>query len=1012
LASDGTADSLTVALGVASTQTNTSSSTLDIVEYESLTVSSVGLDGNVVTVTADAVTDLTVVGDKNVTINLNPDTGVTTLPLTTIDASAATGTVNVQAASADSGVTVTPGSDALTVNLGDGADTVTGTAKADDITTGKGNDTVVGNGGDDTIDVGAGDDTVTLGDGTNGVTLGTGADTLTAGDGNNTVTNTSGNSTITLGGGVNTVTNTAGNSTITLGDGGNTVTNTAGNSTIVTGSGADTITLVAGNSDVTAGAGNDTITAGSGDDTIDAGDGTDTVSITQGSGTWGGTVTNAETVSATLSASGTLDLANISASTLTVSASEAVTTATIKNAADGTTLNIAEDLTLAGTTGTISAVKVDSVASGDVNIVVKANANAAAKANTTFAGAVTITDSVAVDISTQGGSGVDNVVTHSFGSLVLDGTDTTGLTITGSAYGGLGTGNITGSDAVETLSVSAGAESDVTIGTMVEGDALNSITLAATGLRSNVITGALAGTTNAILETVSITASSGGTVDYAAITTDSDMTSITITADGTNSVINHEGDIDVEANDVTTTVITASDGGTVELDGAVGATGAPTFEFGDTENITLKTTGAGSTLSAVGFIDEAGSAKNVTISAAGAGSTLNISELALEFTEVTGTYAINVGSYATLKALGSSDDGTAANVPFTTADGDMETFNLTVEDNAIIDITDSGTTDGPLVVTADNWDAMTLNVNGGATMPADFLKINASAETGKVTDLTVISSAAGTTAITVDLESTDILNIGGTALIQSSNTADGDDVLVLEDGTVTLTTDGIATVDTEGATGDWVITTSNGADDIDTGAGADTATTGAGNDNINTAAGKDTISAGSGTDTIDAGGGADSVTTGTGSDTSTQTYGDSVAATAVTDATTEAAMAATVTLAAGDTITFGNGVDVYTDFTAGATASGGDVLDVLTSGAPTSALGVAHDTLAGADDLLFLSGSWASSTGVFTIAADGAGADTMIIDVDQSDSAAIDGTTGIVILVGVDSDNLVAANFT
>jgi hypothetical protein len=544
---------------------------------------------------------------------------------------------------------------------------------------------------------------------------------------------------------------------------------------------------------------------------------------------------------------------------------------------------------------------------------------------------------------------------------------------------------------------------------MVEGDALNSITLAASGRNSNVVTGALAGTTNAILETVSITASSGGTVDYAAITTDSDMTSITITADGTNSTINHEGDIDLEANDVTTTVITASDGGTVDLDGAGVTNGAPTFEYGDTENITLKTTGAGSTLSAIGFIDEAGAAKNVTISAAGAGSTLNISELALEFTEVTGTYAINVGSYATLKALGDADDGTG-NVPFTTADGDMETFNLTVEDNAIIDITDA-TADGPLTVTADNWDAMTLNVNNGATMPADFLQINASAETGKVTDLTVIASAAGTTAITVDLESNDILDIGGTDLIQSA-VAGTQDILVLEDGTVTLTTDGVATVDTEGATGDWVITTSNGADDIDTGAGDDSATTGAGDDDINTAAGEDTISSGSGSDTIDAGGGADSVTTGSGSDTSTQTYGDSVAATAVTDATTGAAMAATVTLAAGDTITFGSGVDVYTDFTAGATASGGDVLDVNTSGAPTSALGVAHDTLAAADDLLFLSGSWSSSTGVFTIDADGDGADTMIIDVDQSAHDEIDTTTGIVILVGVDSDNLVAANFT
>ena len=200
----------------------------------------------------------------------------------------------------------------------------------------------------------------------------------------------------------------------------------------------------------------------------------------------------------------------------------------------------------------------------------------------------------------------------------------------------------------------------------------------------------------------------------------------------------------------------------------------------------------------------------------------------------------------------------------------------------------------------------------------------------------------------------------------------------------------------------------NGADDIDTNAGDNNISTGAGDDNIDAGTGKDTISGGSGADTIDAGPDADSISGGTGVDPFVQAYGDSVAATAITDATTGAAMAAGVTLAAGDTITFGNGVDVYTDFVAGAS---GDTLDVLTSGAPTSAIGNAHDLLDAADDIQFLSGSFATATGVFTIAADGTGADTMIIDVDQSGTDDIDASTGIVILVGVDSDDLVAANF-
>ena len=104
----------------------------------------------------------------------------------------------------------------------------------------------------------------------------------------------------------------------------------------------------------------------------------------------------------------------------------------------------------------------------------------------------------------------------------------------------------------------------------------------------------------------------------------------------------------------------------------------------------------------------------------------------------------------------------------------------------------------------------------------------------------------------------------------------------------------------------------------------------------------------------------------------------------------------------------GNGVDIITDFTAGGTT---DDLNTLTSGAATSALGIAHDTLAGADDIQFLSGAFNTANNTFTISADGAGADTMIIDIDQSATANIDASLGITILQGVDSDNLVAADF-
>ena len=186
---------------------------------------------------------------------------------------------------------------------------------------------------------------------------------------------------------------------------------------------------------------------------------------------------------------------------------------------------------------------------------------------------------------------------------------------------------------------------------------------------------------------------------------------------------------------------------------------------------------------------------------------------------------------------------------------------------------------------------------------------------------------------------------------------------------------------------------------------------GTGADTIVGTTGKDVISGGAGADPITGGTGADTITGGTGSDPFVHAQGDSIAATVVTDATTSAAIAATVALAAGDSITFGSGVDVYKDFTAGAVASGGDTLNTTTAGLPTTMIGVAHDTLAAADDLLFVSGAFVTATGVFTIAADGTGADTLIIDLDQGTSDDIDGTTNAVVLVGVDSDDLVAANF-
>ena len=64
--------------------------------------------------------------------------------------------------------------------------------------------------------------------------------------------------------------------------------------------------------------------------------------------------------------------------------------------------------------------------------------------------------------------------------------------------------------------------------------------------------------------------------------------------------------------------------------------------------------------------------------------------------------------------------------------------------------------------------------------------------------------------------------------------------------------------------------------------------------------------------------------------------------------------------------------------------------------------------------LLFASGNYDAETKIFTIKADGVGADTLMIDVDNTDSDVSDvlsTSTSMFLLQGVVSDTLVAGDF-
>ncbi|MBF25782.1 MAG: hypothetical protein CMP49_04615 [Flavobacteriales bacterium] len=350
------------------------------------------------------------------------------------------------------------------------------------------------------------------------------------------------------------------------------------------------------------------------------------------------------------------------------------------------------------------------------------------------------------------------------------------------------------------------------------------------------------------------------------------------------------------------------------------------------------------------------------------------------------------------------DINVAGAVVFNNASSTVTNLDMTTTGGtATVDRLVDGTTN-ELTISADD---ATAGASDGITT-----YVAVTAEDEETINLVSGSDTAEVLTITT-LTSTDLLtlNLSGTANVVITNAIASSTALATVDASGMSGT-AATTVNASNSTVGVTMTGGGGIDTFTSGVGGDTITGGAGADIIDSGAGNDTISGGAGADTIDAGVGGDTITGGAGVDPFTQTYGDSVVATAGFDASTGQAHLATATWGVGDTITFGNGVDVYTDFTAG---TGGDTIDVTTAGAPTTFVGDAWDTIAAADDLLFLSGEYDASSKVFTTTADGTGSDTLILDADTSIDTdlygATDGTKGLFILQGVDSDDLVAANF-
>lgn len=178
LALDTAADAITVSLGsvtstastAAATVTKTDASTafnltLDLADYETITIESIGAANTVAALTAGDAKTLVINASKAFTLT---DLATGTSEVKTINASGSTANV----------VVGTTDNNLMTITGGSGNDTFTGGSAASNMDGGAGNDSLTGGAANDTLLGGAGDDTLTAA---------AGNDSIVGGDGNDTI---------------------------------------------------------------------------------------------------------------------------------------------------------------------------------------------------------------------------------------------------------------------------------------------------------------------------------------------------------------------------------------------------------------------------------------------------------------------------------------------------------------------------------------------------------------------------------------------------------------------------------------------------------------------------------------------------------------------------------------------------------------------------------------------------------------------------------------------------------
>lgn len=387
------------------------------------------------------------------------------------------------------------------------------------------------------------------------------------------------------------------------------------------------------------------------------------------------------------------------------------------------------------------------------------------------------------------------------------------------------------------------------------------------------------------------------------------------------------------------------------------------------------------------------------------------------------TVTISVGAGAKMDVTSISLDAAAADaVTITVGEGGVFSTDsdATVEASDDVDLTATSIAELTVTVGASAFasiDIDGINVAAGVFTIGTGGSLAINNDIGKDEgDTSFVFSGRGTLVVDdgsdVTTGSNPIVILGDTATFNTTGLTTFSTGLII-DGTaieealtVSLNTSIGGADSVVGGAGNDVISGGSGDDTLSGGDGNDTLTGGLGANKLYGGAGNDVITGGTGADTIFGGAGADAITVGSGSsDVVRLGEGESIAPTAIYDvsvSTTTAVTAGSVaTFAAGDIITFGNGVDTISGFTIGT-----DVLNVNglsavdTTANPTALIGEIIGDLT--ENVSFMTlGTWSASAGTFTISTTGADTIMVLNDTVAADDVATTNTNWVILIGAV-----------